>query len=141
MRLSPDMRMAVVAAPSYLARHPAPASPQDLTNHVCINIRLPTHGGLYVWEFEKDGRALNVRVDGQLVVNGINQVLQAALEGCGLAFTLEEVVREHVAGGRLVQILDDWCPFFPGYHLYYPSRRQASPAFALILNALRYTGT
>lgn len=140
MRIGPDMRMALVASPAYFERYPVPRSPQDLTNHVCINIRLPTHGGLYVWEFEKDRRPLNVRVDGQLVVNGLNQVVKGALDGCGLAFTLEEVVREHVAAGRLVQVLEDWCPPFAGYHLYYPSRRQASPAFALVLNALRYNG-
>jgi DNA-binding transcriptional LysR family regulator len=134
------MRMAVVGTPSYFSSHPAPASPQDLTAHACINVRLPTHGGLYVWDFEKDGRPLNVRVEGQLVVNGLNQVVKAALAGLGLAYTLEDLVQEHLAAGRLVRVLEDWCPPFAGYHLYYPSRRQASPAFALVVNALRYTG-
>jgi DNA-binding transcriptional LysR family regulator len=137
VRIGPDMRMAVVGTPSYFSSHPAPASPQDLTAHACINVRLPTHGGLYVWDFEKDGRPLNVRVEGQLVVNGLNQVVKAALEGLGLAYTLEDMVQEHLAAGRLVRVLEDWCPPFAGYHLYYPSRRQASPAFALVVNALR----
>jgi DNA-binding transcriptional LysR family regulator len=140
VRIGPDMRMAVVGSPSYFSGHPAPASPQELTSHACINVRLPTHGGLYVWDFEKDGRPLNVRVEGQLVVNGLNQVVKGALEGFGLAYTLEDMVQEHLASGRLVRVLDDWCPRFAGYHLYYPSRRQASPAFALVVNALRYTG-
>jgi DNA-binding transcriptional LysR family regulator len=139
VRIGPDMRMAVVGSPSYFSSHPAPASPQDLTDHTCINVRLPTHGGLYVWDFEKDGRPLNVRVAGQLVVNGLNQVVKAALDGYGLAYTLEDMVQEHLAAGRLVRVLDDWCQPFAGYHLYYPSRRQASPAFALVVNALRYT--
>jgi DNA-binding transcriptional LysR family regulator len=140
VRIGPDMRMAVVGSPSYFSGHPAPASPQELTSHACINVRLPTHGGLYVWDFEKDGRPLNVRVEGQLVVNGLNQVVKGALEGFGLAYTLEDMVQEHLASGCLVRVLDDWCPRFAGYHLYYPSRRQASPAFALVVNALRYTG-
>jgi DNA-binding transcriptional LysR family regulator len=140
VRIGPDMRMAVVASPSYFSGRPPPASPQDLTSHTCINVRLPTHGGLYVWDFEKDGRSLNVRVEGQLVVNGLNQVVKAALEGLGLAYTLEDLVQEHLASGRLVRVLEDWCPPFAGYHLYYPSRRQASPAFALVVNALRHTG-
>jgi DNA-binding transcriptional LysR family regulator len=139
VRIGPDMRMAVVGSPSYFSSHPAPASPQDLTDHTCINVRLPTHGGLYVWDFEKDGRPLNVRVAGQLVVNGLNQVVKAALDGYGLAYTLEDMVQEHLASGRLVRVLDDWCQPFAGYHLYYPSRRQASPAFALVVNALRYS--
>jgi DNA-binding transcriptional LysR family regulator len=140
VRIGPDMRMAVVASPSYFSGRPPPASPQDLTSHTCINVRLPTHGGLYVWDFEKDGRSLNVRVEGQLVVNGLNQVVKAALEGLGLAYTLEDLVQEHLASGRLVRVLEDWCPPFAGYHLYYPSRRQASSAFALVVNALRHTG-
>jgi DNA-binding transcriptional LysR family regulator len=139
VRIGPDMRMAVVGSPSYFSSHPAPASPQDLTAHTCINVRLPTHGGLYVWDFEKDGRPLNVRVAGQLVVNGLNQVVKGALDGYGLAYTLEDMVQEHLASGRLVRVLDDWCQPFAGYHLYYPSRRQASPAFALVVNALRYS--
>jgi DNA-binding transcriptional LysR family regulator len=139
VRIGPDMRMAVVGSPSYFSSHSAPASPQDLTAHTCINVRLPTHGGLYVWDFEKDGRPLNVRVAGQLVVNGLNQVVKATLDGYGLAYTLEDMVQEHLASGRLVRVLDDWCQPFAGYHLYYPSRRQASPAFALVVNALRYS--
>jgi DNA-binding transcriptional LysR family regulator len=139
VRIGPDMRMAVVGSPSYFSSYPAPASPQDLTAHTCINVRLPTHGGLYVWDFEKDGRPLNVRVAGQLVVNGLNQVVKATLDGYGLAYTLEDMVQEHLASGRLVRVLDDWCQPFAGYHLYYPSRRQASPAFALVVNALRYS--
>jgi DNA-binding transcriptional LysR family regulator len=139
VRIGPDMRMAVVGSPAYFARRSIPATPQELTSHASINVRLPTHGGLYVWDFEKDGRPLNVRVDGQLVVNGLNQVVNAALQGIGLAFTLEDLVREHIAAGRLVRVLEDWCPPFAGYHLYYPSRRQASPAFALVVNALRQT--
>jgi DNA-binding transcriptional LysR family regulator len=113
-------------------------SPQELTDHLCINVRLPTYGGLYVWEFKQGERELNVRVEGQLVVNGINQMVKAALDGLGLAFTLEDVVQEHLADGCLVPVLEDWCPRFSGYHLYYPSRRQPSPAFALVLNTLRY---
>jgi DNA-binding transcriptional LysR family regulator len=138
MRIGPDMRMAVVGSPSYFAKHSPPLMPQELTGHTCINVRLPTYGGLYVWEFQQGGQELNVRVEGQLVVNGINQMVKAALAGLGLAFTLEDVVQEQIAEGRLVRVLEDWCPSFPGYHLYYPSRRQPSPAFALVLNALRY---
>lgn len=138
MRVGPDTRMVVIGAPAYLARHPIPATPQDLTGHVCINVRLPTYGGLLVWEFEKDAQKLNVRVEGQLVVNGIAQVVDAALAGLGLATMLEDVVAPYLADGRLVQVLDEWCPSFAGYHLYYPSRRQPSPAFALVLDALRY---
>jgi DNA-binding transcriptional LysR family regulator len=139
VRIGPDMRMAVVGSPAYFSSRPAPATPQELTGHACINIRLPTHGGLFVWDFAKDGRPLNVRVAGQLVVNGLNQVVKAALDGYGLAYTLEDMVQEHLASGRLVRVLDDWCQPFAGYHLYYPSRRQASPAFALVVNALRYS--
>jgi DNA-binding transcriptional LysR family regulator len=138
MRIGPDMRMAVVGAPSYFARHSAPLMPQELTDHVCINIRMPTYGGLYVWEFARDGHELNVRVEGQLIANGIHQVINGALAGLGLGFVLEDLVEEYVAAGRLVRVLDDWCPSFAGYHLYYPSRRQPSPAFALLLKALRY---
>jgi DNA-binding transcriptional LysR family regulator len=133
-----DARMAVVAAPDYLARRAAPEKPQDLTQHACINVRLPTHGGLLPWDFKKGTRELNVRVEGQLILNGFPQVLQAALAGAGLAFVLEDVVETHLADGSLVRVLDDWCSVFPGYHLYYPSRRQPSPAFALVVDALRY---
>lgn len=140
VRIGPDVRMAVVGAPSYFAKRPVPKKPQDLTDHNCINIRLPTHGGLLPWDFKKGKHELNVRVEGQFIFNGFPQILNAALAGMGLAFTLEEVTQKHVAEGRLVRVLDDWCNVFPGYHLYYPSRRQPSPAFALIVDALRYRG-
>lgn len=138
VRIGPDVRMAVVGAPSYFARYPVPKKPQDLTDHDCINVRLPTHGGLLAWDFKKGTHELNVRVEGTLIFNGFPQILNAALAGMGLAFTLEEVVQEHIANGRLIRVLEDWCSVFPGYHLYYPSRRQPSPAFALIVDALRY---
>jgi len=138
VRIGPDMRMAVVGAPSYFAKRSPPEKPQDLTEHNCINLRLPTHGGLYVWEFEKGGRELKVRVDGQLVFNGTVQMLNAALAGFGLAYVPEELAQPHLAQGRLKRVLDDWCPPFPGYHLYYPSRRHSSPAFALLVDVLRH---
>jgi DNA-binding transcriptional LysR family regulator len=138
VRIGPDMRMVVVGSPSYFAKHSIPKTPQDLTQHTCINIRLPTYGGLYAWEFRKGKRELNVRVDGQLTVNGIAQMRNAALAGLGLAFALEDVVRKDIDEGRLELVLEDWCPAFPGYHLYYPGRRQSSPAFALLVDALRY---
>ena len=138
MRIGPDMRMAVVATPCYLARRPRPRTPQDLTAHACINLRLPTYGGLYAWEFEKAGRALKVRVEGPLVFNSTSMILEAALTGIGLAYLPEDRVRRHLADGRLVRVLADWCPPFSGYHLYYPSRRQPAPAFALLVDALRY---
>jgi len=137
VRIAPDLRMAVVGAPSYLAGREAPRTPQDLTAQRCINMRLPTHGGLYAWEFEKNGEALQVQVDGQAIFNTTPQTLQAALDGHGLAYVPDDLVAGHVAAGRLARVLEDWCPSFPGYHLYYPSRRQASPAFALVLEALR----
>jgi DNA-binding transcriptional LysR family regulator len=138
VRIGPDMRMAVVGAPSYFAKRSPPKKPQDLTDHNCINLRLPTYGGLYAWEFEKGGRELKVRVDGQLVFNGTVQMLNAALAGFGLAYVPEELAQPHVAEGRLKRVLEGWCPPFPGYHLYYPSRRHSSPAFALLVDALRY---
>ena len=140
VRIGPDMRMAVVGAPAYFDGKPKPLTPHDLTDHNCINLRLPTYGGVYVWEFEKDGRELNVRVEGQLVFNNIALRLNAVLAGMGIAYLPEDLVEAHLADGRLVRVLEDWCPPFPGYHLYYPSRRHASPAFALIVNALRYRG-
>ena len=140
VRIGPDMRMAVVGAPSYFARRPMPKKPQDLTAHDCINLRLPTYGGLYAWEFEKRGRELKVRVEGQLVFNNIALRLNAALAGFGLAYLPEDQVQTHLADGRLIRVLDDWCPPFSGYHLYYPSRRQPTPAFALLVDALRYRG-
>ncbi|SED83047.1 DNA-binding transcriptional regulator, LysR family [Rhizobiales bacterium GAS191] len=138
VRIGPDMRMAVVGTPSYFAKRKRPKAPQDLTAHDCINLRLPTYGGLYAWEFEKGGRELKVRVEGQLVFNNIALRLSAVLAGLGLAYLPEEQVQTHLAEGRLVRVLADWCPPFSGYHLYYPSRRQSSPAFALIVDALRY---
>jgi len=140
VRIGPDLRMAVVGAPSYFARRPRPQTPYDLAAHDCINLRLPTLGGLYAWEFEKDGRELNVRVDGQLVFNDVPLMLKAAEAGFGLACTLEDYARRQIAEGSLVRVLEDWCPPFPGYHLYYPSRRQQTPAFALLVEALRYRG-
>jgi DNA-binding transcriptional LysR family regulator len=137
VRIGPDFRMAVVGAPSYFAKRPRPKRPQDLTAHDCINIRLPTYGRIYAWEFEKRGRELKVRVEGQLVFNNIALRLKAALTGFGLAYLPEDQVQTHLADGRLIRVLDDWCPPFSGYHLYYPSRRQPTPAFALLVEALR----
>jgi DNA-binding transcriptional LysR family regulator len=138
VRIGPDMRMAAVGAPSYFAKRSPPKKPQDLTDHNCINLRLPTYGGLYAWEFEKGNRELKVRVDGQLVFNSIAQRLDAALAGFGLAYLPEDVVQPHLVQGHLTRVLEDWCPPFLGYHLYYPSRRQSSPAFALVVDAMRY---
>lgn len=139
VRISPDLRMAVVGSPSYFSDRKRPKTPQDLTQHNCLNLRLPTHGGsLYAWEFEKNGRELNVRVDGQLVFNSAGLLLDGALKGLGLAYLTEGQVHPHVSEGRLVRVLADWCPPFSGYHLYYPSRRQPSPAFTLLVEALRY---
>jgi DNA-binding transcriptional LysR family regulator len=138
VRIAPDMRMAVVGAPSYFAKRPRPRTPQDLTSHTCLNLRLPTHGGLYAWEFEKGGRELRVRVEGQLAFNAATLILNAAQAGLGLAYLPEEQVRTHLGEGRLVRVLADWCPPFSGYHLYYPSRLQHAPAFALLVEALRY---
>ncbi len=138
VRIGPDLRMAVVATPAYFERHGRPSAPHDLTDHNCINLRFPTLGGLYVWEFEKDGRGLHVRVGGQLIFNETRLILKAACAGLGLAFVLEDHVREPLADGRLVRVLEDWCPPFSGYHLYYPSRRQPAPAFALLVEALKF---
>jgi len=138
VRIGPDMRMAVVGAPTYFAQRSPPKTPRDLTDHNCINLRLPTYGGLYAWEFEKGERELKVRVDGQLVFNDLNQRLNAAMAGLGLTYLPEDVAQPHLASGRLQRALEDWCPPFPGYHLYYPSRRQTSPAFSLLVDALRY---
>ncbi|MBR1203480.1 MULTISPECIES: LysR family transcriptional regulator [unclassified Bradyrhizobium] len=140
VRIAPDFRMVVVGAPSYFKRRDRPKRPQDLTQHACINIRLPTFGGIYAWEFEKRGRPIKVRVDGQLVFNSTALRIKAALAGLGLAYVAEDQVQAQLDKGQLVQVLDDWCAPFPGYHLYYPSRRQSSPAFALLVDALRYRG-
>lgn len=130
--------MAVVGSPAYFARYPKPLTPQELTQHNCINSRLPTYGGLYPWEFEKDGRELKVRVEGQLIFNDMALRLNSALSGLGLTYMPEDVVHEHVAAGRLIRVLADWCEPFPGYHLYYPSRRHSSPALAVLVEGLRY---
>jgi DNA-binding transcriptional LysR family regulator len=140
VRIAPDMRMTVVAAPSYLAKVSLPRKPQDLLAHQCINLRMPTHGNIYAWEFEKGAKELKVRVDGQLVFNRLSQILEAALAGFGFGYVPEGAALPHVAKGKLVRVLEDWCAPFPGYHLYYPSRRQLSPAFALVVEALRYKG-
>ncbi|WP_192248936.1 LysR family transcriptional regulator [Mesorhizobium caraganae] len=140
VRIGPDMRMAVVGSPAYFATRPKPRTPQDLTTHNCINLRLPTYGGLYAWEFEKAGRELKVRVEGQLVFNAAALRLNAVLAGLGLAYLPEDQVTAQLADGRLMRVLADWCPPFPGYHLYYPSRRQATPAFSLLVDALRHRG-
>lgn len=138
LRIGPDMRMAVVGSPAYFAKRDKPLSPQDLTDHNCINMRLPTYGGLFPWEFEKDDREVKVRVDGQLIFNTIRQRLDSALRGLGLAYMPEDVAAPCIASGELVRVLEDWCPPFSGYHLYYPSRRHASPAFSLLIEALRF---
>ncbi|AWH46465.1 LysR family transcriptional regulator [Stenotrophomonas sp. ZAC14A_NAIMI4_1] len=135
--IGPRLRMAAVATPDYFSRHPAPKVPADLTAHNCINMRFPTTGGLYVWEFERRGRQVNVRVDGQATFNSSPHIVLAALQGLGIAFLPEEEFAPHLQEGRLVRTLQDWCPPFSGYHLYYPSRKQHSPAFALVIEALR----
>jgi len=140
VRIGPDERFLVVGSPAYLAGRERPRHPQDLLQHCCINLRLPTLGGLYAWEFEKDGHPLKVRVEGQLVFNALPPILKAAVASFGLAFLPQDMVRPHVAAGRLEAVLEDWTPPFPGYHLYYPNRRQQSPAFALLVEALRYRG-
>jgi DNA-binding transcriptional LysR family regulator len=138
VRIGPDTSMPVVGSPSYFRKQPEPKRPQDLIGHNCINLRLPTQGGLYAWEFEKGARELKVRVEGQLVFNGTYQMLTAALAGFGLAYVPEDLAKPHLAKGRLKRVLKDWCPPFSGYHLYYPSRRQPAPAFALLVDALRH---
>lgn len=138
VRIAPDLRMAAVASPAYLADKPLPIIPRDLTQHSCINLRLPTHGGLYAWDFEKDGQAINVRVNGQATFNNTYLMLQAALDGMGFAYVPRDIVQPHIDDGRLVAVLEDWSPVFPGYHLYYASRRHVSPALALVIEALRW---
>lgn len=135
--IGPDLRMAAVASPSYFASNPRPKTPRDLVKHRCINIRFPTYGGTYVWEFERRGRQVKIRVDGQLVFNTSTHIADAAVGGLGIAFLPEEEFAPHIDEGRLVRVLEDWCPPFSGYHLYYPSRRQPSPAFSLVVDALR----
>lgn len=136
--IGPPMRMVVVASAAYWARHPSPGSPSDLTSHNCINIRLPTQGGLYAWEFEQEARELRVRVEGQLILNRMTQIRQAALDGLGVAYLAEDLIRADIGNGSLVPALLDWSAPFTGYHLYYPSRRQHTPAFELLVAALRH---
>jgi DNA-binding transcriptional LysR family regulator len=140
VRIGPEMRMAVVGTPSYFANRKRPKTPQDLTGHNCINLRLPTYGGLYPWEFEKNGREVKVRVEGQIVLNTLSRIRRAALAGLGLAWLPDDVVLDDIREGRLIRVLDSWCDAFPGYHLYYPNRRQGSPALTLLVDALRYRG-
>lgn len=140
VRIGPDLRMAAVASQAYFARYGTPNTPQDLAGHNCINLRMETLGGIYAWEFEQGAREVVVRVEGQLTVNDINVIKQAALNDVGLAFMPEDIARPHIDAGELVHVLSDWTPPFPGYHLYYPSRRQHSPAFAAFVDALRYQG-
>ncbi|MFV0549208.1 MAG: LysR family transcriptional regulator [Limnobaculum xujianqingii] len=138
VRIGPDVRLVVVASPSYLEKYGTPATPQELQNHRCINMRLPTMGGLYAWEFEKQGRELKVRVDGQLTFNTLRQRIEAAVIGLGIAFVPEDSVKYEIANGSLINVLDEWCAPFSGYYLYYPSRRQHTTAFSLLIEALRY---
>lgn len=139
-RIGPDWRLVVVGSPAYFARHPSPPTPYGLTGHACVNIRHRPAGAIYAWEFEKDGRTFTVKVEGQLVFNSIMHVLNAALDGIGLAYVPEQLVAPYLADGRLQEILPDWCPQFQGYHLYYPNRRQASPAFSAFVDAFRFRG-
>lgn len=140
VRIGPDLRMAMVGSPAYFAKRPPPTTPHDLAEHQCINLRFQSGGGLYAWELEKDGRETKVRVEGQLAFNNTNAILRAALAGFGIGFVMEDRVRSHVEDGRLIRVMEDWCPSFPGYHLYYTSRREPSAAFALLVDALRYRG-
>ncbi|WP_323718445.1 LysR family transcriptional regulator [Paracoccus aminovorans] len=140
VRIGPEMRMAVVASPAYFAHRPIPRTPEDLIAHDCIGSRLPTYGGIFQWGLEKDGHEVKVRAEGQLVLNTLGLRLSCALEGLGIAYLPEDQALPHVATGRLIRVLEDWCPSFPGYHLYYPSRKHPSPAFALLLDRLRYRG-
>lgn len=138
VRIGPEMQMVVAGSPRYFERFGVPQTPHDLTQHVCINLRLPTLGGLYAWEFERDGRPLNVRVEGQFICNDVRMIIDAAVDGLGLTCLPNDYLDSLVAEGKVVRVLEDWCPPFPGYHLYYPSRRLASPAFALFVDLLRY---
>jgi DNA-binding transcriptional LysR family regulator len=138
VRIGPDWRLAVVGSAAYFEHHPVPATPHELTAHDCVNIRHRPSGAIYAWEFERDGQAFTVKADGQLVFNSIMHVLNAALDGVGLAYVPEQLVAPYLADGRLKEVLADWCPEFQGYHLYYPNRRQASAAFSAFVEALRY---
>lgn len=136
--IGPDQRMAAVATPGYFANRGRPKTPQDLTAHSCIGFRLPTHDSLYAWEFERGGREFRVRVEGQFVFNSAPMILDAVLDGVGVAFLPQHQVQAHLDAGQLVRVLANWCPPYAGYQLYYPTRRQPSPAFALLIEALRY---
>jgi len=138
VRIAPDLRMAIVGSPTYFAKRSLPRIPHDLAEHNCINLRLPTYGGIYAWEFEKDGRETKVHVQGQLVFSSSPPMLKAALTGFGLACVPEDMAQDHITQGHLTRVLEDWCPAFPGYHAYYPRRRQSSPALSLVIDALRY---
>lgn len=138
VRIGPDHRFVVIGSPAYFESHARPKAPGDLTGHNCIGFRLPTYGGIYAWELQKGRKEYKVRVEGQMMLNGMYQVLTAAIEGVGLAFVPEDVAKPHIAAGKLIQVLDEWCPMFTGFHLYYPSRRQHSRAMALLVEALRY---
>ena len=137
-RIGPDFRFAVVGAKSYFKNNPEPSHPQDLIRHSCINDRLPSGGGLWAWEFEEKGREIKIRVDGQLIFNNIYNVLEAAIDGFGLAYVPEEIALPHISKGRLRRVLEKWSPYWSGYHLYYPSRRQSAPAFVAVVEALRH---
>ncbi|MFO6299668.1 LysR family transcriptional regulator [Rahnella selenatireducens] len=136
-RIGPDLRFVVVGSPEYFASNPKPETPQDLLQHRCINLRLPTHGGFYVWEFAKDGREVKARVEGQVIFNSVYQIRSAAVSGFGLAHIPEDIVAPLIAEGKLIQVMDEWCPIWDGLHIYYPSRRESSRALALVVKALR----
>jgi DNA-binding transcriptional LysR family regulator len=138
VRLTPDMRMSIVGSPSYLRKRATPQTPHELTLHDCINLRLPTYGGLLPWELHKGRKQIQVRVEGQLTFNGTYQILAATLDGFGLGYIPEDLAKPHVEAGRLKWVLEDWFPTFPGYHVYYPSRRQSSKALAVVIDALRH---
>lgn len=138
VRLTPDVRMRIVGAPAYFARRPLPASVADLMKHNCINLRLASSGGIYAWELKHEGQDIEARVRGQAVFSTANHILKAALDGAGLGFLPEEMVGEHVRGGRLLSVMEDWCPLWPGLHAYYPSRRNSSRALALVIDAIRH---
>lgn len=140
VRIGPAMRQAIVASPGYFKERPAPKHPEELTGHRCINLRRVTRGGYFPWEFEKRGREINVRVDGQLAVSSLELARRAALDGLGVAYLPDDMVQDDLTKKRLVRVLEDWCEPFPGYHLYYPSSRQHAPAFAVVLEALRFRG-
>ena len=138
--ISPPIRMAVVGVNSYFEKYGTPKTPYELTEHNCINYRMATYGGLYAWEFEKDNKEVNVRVEGQFICNDGDSIIQLAMDGVGLASMPEDLVLDHIETKKLVRVMEDWCPPFPGYHLYYPSRRQITPAFRLLIDALKYRG-